>query len=565
MANDSHEKDTQSSSFRDKILRDLEEIKRQSDSKRPTGSLTTDENIAEGHSEQATTQPRVSIKLPLVADEESGSLVTRFSGDTEQEEPEKVVPAEIQDSPEQASEMAQHSSTPFDEVPVATAVVVLDEASAEPDDLTETLAIHKHSIRDRLQKAEAPRAELEDTIITPTPKQQTTNREAATRRRHRQRRKQDSIAKRIVKVVVSLVLLLLVVTAVTGYLYLKSSLEPVNAQATENIQVEIPEGSSTKEIARILEGSNLIKNATVFNYYAKLKSYNNFQSGFYNLNQSMSVDELAKILQEGGTATAQDPISGKILVVEGSTINQIAQAVTKNVYKNSKDEKTPFTADDFLATVKNEEFINKMVAAYPRLLSTLPAADSGATYRLEGYLFPATYDYKPDTTMEGLVELMIAAMDERLQPYYDQLAAKGLDVNQLLTLASLVEKEGATDADRRTIAGVFYNRLNTGMPLQSNIAILYAMGKLGEKTTLKEDAAIDTTINSPYNIYTNTGLMPGPVDSPSQAAIEATFAPNKTNYYYFVADVTTGTVYFAETGEEHEQNVEKYVNSKLNN
>lgn len=82
-----------------------------------------------------------------------------------------------------------------------------------------------------------------------------------------------------------------------------------------------------------------------------------------------------------------------------------------------------------------------------------------------------------------------------------------------MTLASLVEKEGSTDDDRRQIASVFYNRLNSGMALQSNIAILYAMGKLGEKTTLAEDATIDTTINSPYNIYTNTGLMPGPVAS----------------------------------------------------
>ncbi|MGZ7236421.1 endolytic transglycosylase MltG, partial [Streptococcus pyogenes] len=91
----------------------------------------------------------------------------------------------------------------------------------------------------------------------------------------------------------------------------------------------------------------------------------------------------------------------------------------------------------------------------------------------------------------------------------------GLNVNQLLTIASLVEKEGSTDVDRRNISSVFYNRLAIDMPLQSNIAILYAMGKLGEKTTLAEDAGIDTNINSPYNIYVHPGLMPGPVASPS--------------------------------------------------
>lgn len=435
------------------------------------------------------------------------------------------------------------------------------------EDLADTVALYRPSLTETVSEDEKLDEELlEETIVSSD-----TNRNSEDpqpnmrRRRNRNRKAQDTVAKRIVKFVMTAVILLLVITGISVCFYLKSSLEPVNAQATETIQVEIPEGASTKEIAQILEKQRLIKNAMVFSYYSKLKSYNNFQSGFYNLSQSMSVDQLAKALQESGTATAQDPIVGKVLIVEGYTMKQIAQAVTDNVYTPDKEDKTPFTEEAFLETVQNEEFINRMVAAYPKLLGNLPAANSGVKYRLEGYLFPATYDYSTDTTLEGLIEQMLAAMDSRLQPYYDQLATKGLDVNQLLTLASLVEKEGSTDEDRRNIASVFFNRLNSEMPLQSNIAILYAMDKLGEKTTLKEDATIDTNIDSPYNIYVNTGLMPGPVDSPSQSAIEATFAPNKTNYYYFVADVTTGTVYFAITGEEHNQNVEKYINSKLNN
>lgn len=431
------------------------------------------------------------------------------------------------------------------------------------EDLTDMVALHRPSLTETVSEDEGL---LEDTIISPDTSRISRDMQPNMRqRRNRNRKTQDNVAKRIVKFVMTAVILLLVITGISVCFYIKSSLEPVNTQATEVVQVEIPEGSSTKEIARILEKNHLIKNATVFNYYAKLKSYNNFQSGFYNLSQSMSVDELAKALQESGTPTAQEPVAGKVLVVEGLTIKQIARAITDNVHTADKEDKTPFTEEAFLETVQNEDFINRMVAAYPKLLGSLPAANSGVKYRLEGYLFPATYDYSTETTMEELIEQMLAAMDNRLQPYYEQLAAKGLNVNELLTLASLVEKEGSTDEDRRNIASVFFNRLNIGMPLQSNIAILYAMDKLGEKTTLKEDTTIDTTINSPYNIYVNTGLMPGPVDSPSLSAIEATFAPNKTNYYYFVADVTTGAVYFAQTGEEHNQNVEKYVNSKVNN
>lgn len=380
-------------------------------------------------------------------------------------------------------------------------------------------------------------------------------------RRHR--RKQQKTANKIVATVILLVLLALGIAGYKTCTYIETSLKPYDSKATHYVQVEIPYGSSTKEIAAILEKNKLIRNATVFNYYAKLKSYNNFQSGFYNLSQTMSVDELAKALQEIGSEVAQDPIDGKVRVIEGSTIEQIALAMTDNVHTETTKDKTPFTKDEFLATIAQPEFIASMVAKYPGLLGSLPAADSGVKYQLEGYLFPATYSYTEKTTVAEMIDQMLAAMDSRLQAYYGQLEGKGLTVNELLTLASLVEKEGATDEDRRNIASVFYNRLNTGMPLQSNIAILYAMGKLGQETTLAEDAGIDTAIDSPYNIYVHTDLMPGPVDSPSLDAIEATFSPNQTPYFYFVADVTTGKVYYSETIEQHDQYVEQYVNSRL--
>ena len=410
--------------------------------------------------------------------------------------------------------------------------------------------------------------ELGDTIIMPAVDRLKKSLEQEDpemrKRRNRQRKKQEVAAKRIASTVVIIALLALAITGYAGYSYVKSSLSPIDPNATSVVQVEIPEGSSTKEIGNILVQNKLIKNATIFNYYSKLKSYNNFQSGYYNLSQSMSVDELAKALQESGTAEPVEPIAGKVLVIEGYTLEQIAQAVTDNVYTKDTEDQTGFSSDAFLETVKNPDFINQMVAKYPTLFASLPAADSGVKYQLEGYLFPATYDYTEDTTIEELIEKMIAATDANLQAYYGQISSMGLTVNQLLTLASLVEKEGATDVDRRNIASVFYNRLNIDMPLQSNIAILYAMGKLGQETTLAEDAAIDTNIDSPYNIYLHTGLMPGPVDSPSLAAIQATLNPSDTDYYYFVADVTTGTVYYSATIEEHNQNVEKYVNSKLN-
>lgn len=383
-------------------------------------------------------------------------------------------------------------------------------------------------------------------------------------RNTKKKKRQNKVARNIVLTVLLIVLIGVGVTGFVGYNYFSSALKPIDANSTEYVTVEIPAGSSSKEIGEILEKNGLIKNAQVFNLYSKIRSYGNYQSGYYNLQKSMDLDSIAKQLQEGGTETPQPPVLGKITIPEGYTLDQIAETVTANAAATSKkNAKTPFSKEDFLNKVQDEDFIAKMLAKYPQLLATLPGKDSGVKYRLEGYLFPATYEYGKETTVEELIDQMLAAMNTNLSQYYSTIESKNLTVNEVLTLASLVEKEGSTDQDRKDIASVFYNRLNQAMPLQSNIALLYAQGKLGKKTTLKEDAEIDTNIDSPYNVYKNQGLMPGPVDSPSLSALEATINPSKTDYLYFVANVETGVVYFANTYEEHAKNVEEHVNSKL--
>ncbi|SEK83458.1 endolytic transglycosylase MltG [Streptococcus equinus] len=380
-------------------------------------------------------------------------------------------------------------------------------------------------------------------------------------KRRKKRQKTNSLAGKIALCLITAIIIALLATGFFVYRYVDSSIKPLDSSSTEYITVDIPEGSGNKYIGQILEKAGVIKSATVFNYYTKFKNYSNFQSGYYNLQASMDLDEICKLLKEGGTPQPEKPSLGKILVTEGYTIKQISEAVTKNSAK--KNASTPYSSEDFLKVVQDESFISKMAAKYPKLLSSLPSADQ-VTYRLEGYLFPATYSYYKETSMEDIVEEMISTMDSYMSQYYDTIAASGKSVNDVLTLASLVEKEGSTDDDRRNIASVFYNRMNNNMPLQSNIAILYAMGKLGEETSLAADASIDTSIDSPYNVYTNTGLMPGPVDSPSLAAIEATVNPASTDYYYFVADVKTGKVYYSENFDDHQANVEKYVNSQIN-
>lgn len=604
MTKDTNEKNTQSSSFRDQILRDLEELKVKRLAEQSADVLVDKRNeiinelqpslaeekalhrepeivkvegIAFPDSYLPEEQQESEVMTESIEEPTSETLATPETFEIEKEVISSPVPQDtVERNLEELRNLVAANTVEFDEAPSSSLVSepvepVLSEKSSLEDTFLEFPTEDVSAVT-----GDTEVISLEETIIAPkttaiVPEvdkqmQETQPRRRTTHRTSKQRRKkQNKAAKRIVSVIMSIIVVAVLVTGLTGYMWVKSSLEPVNAKATEAIQVEIPEGSSTLEIGKILVDNKLIKNATIFNYYSKIKSYNNFQSGFYNLKQNMSVDDIAKALQESGTPTAQKEAAGKILIVEGYTLTQIAQAITDNTKTEDKNDKTPFTTEQFMATVTNQDFINRMVATYPKLFASLPAADSGVIYQLEGYLFPAVYEYSDETTIEELVEQMIAAMDNRLQPYYETIAAKNLTVNEVLTLASLVEKEGSTDEDRRNIASVFFNRLNAAMPLQSNIAILYAQGKLGQETTLAEDAAIDTSIESPYNIYWTPGLMPGPVDSPSLSAIEAVINANTTDYLYFVADVTTGNVYFTNNIDEHNQNVAKYVNAHLDN
>lgn len=358
------------------------------------------------------------------------------------------------------------------------------------------------------------------------------------------------------------VLVLLVLVAGGGYFgygYVQDSLKPVDASSKDYVTVQIPDGANVQEIGSTLEKSGLVKHGLIFSLYAKYYSHANLKSGYYNLKKSMSTDELIQELEKGGTPEAQAPVLANLTIPEGYTLEQIAQTVGQL----QGEFKEPLTAEAFLAKAQDETFISQLVSKYPNLLGSLPTKDSGVRYRLEGYLFPATYTIKDSTTVESLIDEMVVAMDKAMSPYYATIKEKNLTVNELLSIASLVEKEGAKTEDRQKIAGVFYNRLNVGMPLQSNIAILYAQGKLGQKISLADDAGIDTTIDSPYNVYTHLGLMPGPVDSPSSDAIEASVNQTKSEYLYFVANVEDGKVYFATTKEEHDQNVAEHINSKL--
>ncbi|MGX7193961.1 endolytic transglycosylase MltG [Enterococcus moraviensis] len=361
----------------------------------------------------------------------------------------------------------------------------------------------------------------------------------------RTRKKEDRIVSRIVLIVASVLILVIAIFGFTFYKYVDAGLQPLDKKNTKLVQVHIPEDSSNKRIANILEDSKVIKSGMVFNYYAKFKNLTDFQAGYYQMSPDMTLDEIGSLLREGGTAEPTQLADGKVTIPEGFDIDKIGDAIEKN---------TDFKKDQFVALMNNQAFFDTMKEKYPELLGSAAEAQA-VRYRLEGYLFPATYDYYKDAKLEDFVDQMIAKSNSVIEPFIPMVHAKGMTIQQVLTLASLVEKEGVKEEDRKKIAQVFFNRIAANMPLQSDISILYALGEHKELVTYK-----DLEVDSPYNLYKNTGYGPGPFDSPSEQSINAVLNPTPNNYLYFVADISTGNVYFAETYEQHQEFVEKYVN-----
>ena len=532
-------------SFKEQILRDLERLKNEENLTEQTDDLLS--NLM--NSSDAETEERV-----ITPEEE---LIANSVSNVEQLiENAPVVPPRPDLKEEVAEEAAKEVS-----VESPQSISDNDEINSIPTKVSVSYRTHEKSLED---KGTVSFATNQEELTSGNAHPENTEADELPKRSRRESTKPAKKKKKShLKGFLVTVLILLILLGAGGFFglrYAESALQPVDPNSKQYMTVQIPDGSNAQEIGSTLEKSGVIKNGLVFTLYVKYKNYNELKSGYYNLQKSMSVEDVIKELQKGGTPEPQEVTLANLTIPEGYTLEQIAQTVGQL----QGDFKEPLTAEAFLAKVQDETFISQEVAKYPNLLESLPAKDSGVRYRLEGYLFPATYTIKENTTLESLIDEMLAAMDKNLSSHYAAIKEKNLTVNELLTIASLVEKEGAKTEDRKLIAGIFYNRLNLGMPLQSNIAILYAEGKLGQNISLSDDAAIDTSIDSPYNVYTKVGLMPGPVDSPSLDAIESSINQTKSDYLYFVANVQDGKVYYSTTLEEHDRNVQEHINSKLN-
>lgn len=337
--------------------------------------------------------------------------------------------------------------------------------------------------------------------------------------------------------VIMLVCIAVVVLAVTQIG--RNWLVPANANDTQIVEVEIPEGTPVSTMGDMLEEQGLIRSSSAFSLLVRVQgAAANLQAGVHDLSPSMTMPEIVAALQEG----AEEAGMLKVTVNEGLTVDQIAEVVA---------DSTSYSAEDFLNLMTNQEFLAQLVQQYPILTDSYN--NPNVRYVLEGYLFPATYDVAQGETLESLVTQMVDKTNEVLSKYQADIDASSYSLQDIMSIASLVEKEGQTTEDRKLIAGVFYNRLEQGMPIQSDISVLYALGTHKEMVTYD-----DLEVDSPYNLYTNAGLPPGPMNSPSEDAIAAALEPTDNDYLYFYANLKTGEVFYTDDYEQHQAWAQEY-------
>ena len=359
------------------------------------------------------------------------------------------------------------------------------------------------------------------------------------------RKKETSIIKKIMKYFMIALLVIVLVGGFFTWNYIKGETQPVDTAQTELVSFEIEQGASVKEVSKALEEEGIIRNSKLFNFYLKFKNVSGFKSGLYHVSKSMTLDEI--IAELSGQGKDKDQNATKVLIREGEQLTEIAKEVEKS---------TKYTAEDFMAKVQDEDFLRYLVQKFPKLL-TQSYNGYQVKYVLEGYLFPATYDMNDSKTLQMLITEMVAKTDEVMSKYYDKILASDYTLQEIMAMASLIEKEGTKLEDRKKISSVFHNRIKENMKLQTDVSVQYALGEHKEALSLE-----DLEVDSPYNLYQNYGVGPGPYNSPSEDSIVAALEPEKTDYLYFLADIHTKEIYYAKTYEEHLELKAKYIDNK---
>lgn len=338
----------------------------------------------------------------------------------------------------------------------------------------------------------------------------------------------------VLRVLITLFILLLLAGAGGAY-YVYNGLQPL--PVGEATKIEIPAGSGSMRVANILEENGIIRNRELFTLYLKYKEEGTrFQAGIYEMAPGLTHDQIIAKLNAGDVVAAE---MIRFTIPEGFTMKQIIERLNKEGIADSAE-------------------LLALTATPAELALTLPkdaiTALPQEKYPLEGYLFPETYEMKKDSTVKEIVERMANETMAKLNTidgWQESLKERGVTLHELMTIASLVEREAAVDKERTLIAGVIYNRLEINQRLEIDATVQYALGENKERLYEK-----DLQIDSPYNTYRNDGLPPGPIGSPGLDSIKAALQPEKSEYFFYVTKKDGSREHlFGKTYAEHLQNI----------
>ncbi|MBL7141548.1 endolytic transglycosylase MltG [Patescibacteria group bacterium] len=330
-----------------------------------------------------------------------------------------------------------------------------------------------------------------------------------------------------------------IILAIFLYFFLQTT-SPEVALTNQELELKtfvIEKGEGLKEIGQKLKDQGFIKNSKLFEFYAFLsQARNKFWPGEYHLNTGINLKELVKTL-------ISEPLAREktVTLIEGWTNKETGVFLEKEELAIQDDF---FTALDEIS--RAEEILNKY-EFLPEAVEKSFIEDSQA--KLQGYLFPDTYRFYEQTTAQAIIKKMLENFDQKLDSQLrTKIKESGRTIFEMITLASLIEKEAALDQDRRLIADIFWKRLNADWALESCATINYILGTAKPRLSFE-----DTRIPSPYNTYLNSGLPPGPINNPGLSAIRAAIEPLENDYCCFLS-TDEGKVIFSQTIEEHNRN-----------
>ena len=339
--------------------------------------------------------------------------------------------------------------------------------------------------------------------------------------------------KNIILAIIGLLILLLI----SIILFYTLSLTPVNRKSNKDVLFLVNDGDATSTVINNLKEEKLIKNKFIAKVYVRLHHYS-AQKGTYKLSQKMSAKSIFKAINDG--KTEKEDIT--VTFVEGKRLTNYAETISKNF---------GFDYDEVMNTFDDKTYINELINKYSFL--TTDILNESIYHPLEGYLFPDTYTFYKTSTIKDIIEKMLDNTEIKLNSLDSEIKSSSFSIHEIMTLASIVELEGAGTNERAGIAGVFINRLNSGIALGSDVTTYYAVNK-DFTSDLRVSELNSCNGYNTRNMSCVKGLPVGPIASPGLDALKAAITPEKNDYLYFVAD-KNGKVYFSKTDAEHNNTV----------